>query len=351
MIALLASSPRDSVTRIPLMLLVVATAIQVSASEPGRHAVVSGIFGPNEPGKHSRYVTEAMALAGSLIHHDVKADRVLLVTREVWEIMSELEKGRIQKLWTIEFTELLACKVNEAALFSIFPRHVAERNRQSYPVTCTKLQLFNLVQYSKVLWMDTDTIALANIGSLFQWPAKYAAAADPCTQYMFNAGVVLAAPDTSTYMGLKELALGEGSFDGGDQGVVNIYFGAQWQRSSAGDNRSVTRLPQAYNAPPSLGATWDGMGRVMGHLLEARGLAAGLLMENKVIHFMGQSEKPGAVLEPVMELLASDVKAAYRLLHQRTSNSAVYEKWMEYLVLALRMASTAEASGQRRGEL
>jgi hypothetical protein len=82
------------------------------------------------------------------------------------------------------------------------------------------------------------------------------------------------------------------SFDSSDQGILNIFFGKRWQMAAVADGGSVTKLPQAYNAPPMIGLIWDGLGRFLGGVLSKdHGLPEGILMENRIIHFMGSHEK------------------------------------------------------------
>ena len=82
-------------------------------------------------------------------------------------------------------------------------------------------------------------------------------------------------------------------FRSGSLGLLNVFFGTRWQMAALADGGKVTKLPHAYNAPPRLGLTWNGLGiRVLGGMLSRNhGLPEGILMENRSIHFMGGKEK------------------------------------------------------------
>eukprot|EP00951_Prasinocladus_malaysianus_P037220 scaffold398251_cov29-Prasinocladus_malaysianus.AAC.1 len=83
--------------------------------------------------------------------------------------------------------------------------------------------------------MDADTMATADISDIFGIDASFAAASDPCVQMMFNSGVMLLRPSGPVFNDLQELASTVGSFDAGDQGVLNLYFGKDWQPAAVLD--------------------------------------------------------------------------------------------------------------------
>lgn len=106
--------------------------------------------------------------------------------------------------------------------------------------TFSKLHLWRLNQFQKVVFLDADTLVLKNIDDLFERD-EFSACADIGWPDCFNSGVFVACPKEETYQALIKLAEKEGSFDGGDQGLLNSYF-SDW---SVGP--SSRRIPFTYN--------------------------------------------------------------------------------------------------------
>uniref|UniRef100_A0A2K5LXJ1 Glycogenin 1 n=1 Tax=Cercocebus atys TaxID=9531 RepID=A0A2K5LXJ1_CERAT len=77
-------------------------------------------------------------------------------------------------------------------------------------ITLTKLHCWLLIQYSKCVSMDADTLVLGNIDDLFE-REEISAGPDPRWPDYFNSEVFIYQPS-------------QGSFDGGDQGLLNTFF-------------------------------------------------------------------------------------------------------------------------------
>jgi len=112
--------------------------------------------------------------------------------------------------------------------------------RPDLGVTFTKLHCWRLVQFTKCVFLDADTFVLHNVDDLFGRD-EFSAAADVGWPDCFNSGVFVYRPSLETYSKLLTLALEHGSFDGGDQGLLNLYFD-KWSVSEASK-----RLPFIYN--------------------------------------------------------------------------------------------------------
>ena len=95
----------------------------------------------------------------------------------------------------------------------------------------TKLHVFRLTQFEKVLYLDADTLVLRPLSHLFRLPYRFAAAPDVGWPDAFNSGVFVAEPSTETFDGLREMMRQRGTWDGGDQGLLNDYF-HDWHRLS-----------------------------------------------------------------------------------------------------------------------
>lgn len=118
--------------------------------------------------------------------------------------------------------------------------HLALMKRPELGVTLTKVHAWSLTQYTKCMFMDADTLVLENIDELFE-REEISASPDIGWPDCFNSGVFVFKPSEETFKGLVKMAETEGSFDGGDQGLLNSYF-ASWSESPASH-----RLPFIYN--------------------------------------------------------------------------------------------------------
>ncbi|KAG8580863.1 hypothetical protein GDO81_007447 [Engystomops pustulosus] len=101
--------------------------------------------------------------------------------------------------------------------------HLALMERPELGVTLTKLHCWTLIEYTKCVFMDADTMVLQNIDDLFE-REELSAAPDPGWPDCFNSGVFVFQPSIKTYNQLLQLATEKGSFDGGDQGLLNTFF-------------------------------------------------------------------------------------------------------------------------------
>jgi glycogenin glucosyltransferase len=85
--------------------------------------------------------------------------------------------------------------------------------RTDLDITFTKIQLWKLTQYTKIVFLDADIYPVQNIDHLFEHPS-FSAAPDSGWPDCFNSGVFVTEPSESDYEALSELANGKGSFDG-----------------------------------------------------------------------------------------------------------------------------------------
>ena len=83
-----------------------------------------------------------------------------------------------------------------------------------------RLEAWRLTQYAKVVLIDTDTLVLRNIDTLFTCGAA-AAVSDAGAPGHFNSGVFVLEPSTATYAELQRLTPLLISYNQGDQGFLN----------------------------------------------------------------------------------------------------------------------------------
>ncbi|KAK9889222.1 hypothetical protein WA026_004500 [Henosepilachna vigintioctopunctata] len=112
--------------------------------------------------------------------------------------------------------------------------------RPELGITFTKLHCWQLTQYEKCVFLDADTLVLQNCDELFD-KEEFSAAPDVGWPDCFNSGVFVYRPSGETYDKLIQFALEKGSFDGGDQGLLNLFF-SDWSHKDISKH-----LPFIYN--------------------------------------------------------------------------------------------------------
>jgi glycogenin glucosyltransferase len=142
----------------------------------------------------------------------------------------------MQELMGLKFDEII--KVN--AMDSRDTCNLQLLARPDLGVTFTKLHCWRLTHFTKGVFMDADTMVIRNIDDIFEYE-EFSASPDPGWPDCFNSGVFVFRPNEETYKKLLEFACSQGSFDGGDQGLLNMFFN-EWPR------KDISRhLPFTYN--------------------------------------------------------------------------------------------------------
>lgn len=115
------------------------------------------------------------------------------------------------------------------------------------PSGLTKLHIWRLVAFEKVVYIDADCLVVSNVDNLFEeytLPSSFplAAAPDIFPPDRFNAGVLVISPSEEMFNTLVAKIPSTYSYDNGDTGFLNACF-PDWYSSS-----SHCRLPFRYNA-------------------------------------------------------------------------------------------------------
>nr|XP_006007911.1 PREDICTED: glycogenin-1 isoform X2 [Latimeria chalumnae] len=174
------------------------------------------------------YGKGALVLGSSLRNQRTSKKLVVLITPQVSNTMRTV----LKKI----FDEVVLVDV----LDSGDTAHLTLMQRPELGVTLTKLHCWTLIQYSKCVFMDADTLVLSNIDELFE-REELSAAPDPGWPDCFNTGVFIFQPSIETYNQLLQFAKERGSFDGGDQGLLNSFF-SSWATTDINKH-----LPFIYN--------------------------------------------------------------------------------------------------------
>ncbi|KAI0830481.1 hypothetical protein BC628DRAFT_1530962 [Trametes gibbosa] len=112
----------------------------------------------------------------------------------------------------------------------------------------TKLHVFRLSQYVKIIFLDADVLPIRPLSHLFTIPHEFAAVPDVGWPDIFNSGVMVLTPGGDKFHELTELLKTKGTWDGGDQGLLNEWRGGDWHRLSFTYNTTPT---SAYTYAPA----------------------------------------------------------------------------------------------------
>ncbi|XP_034000278.1 glycogenin-1a isoform X1 [Trematomus bernacchii] len=202
------------------------------------------------------YAKGAMVLGQSLRNHNTTKKLVALIGPHVAEPCRDV-------LGTI-FDEVRVVDVLDSGDVA----HLSLMKRPDLGVTFTKLHCWTLTHYSKCVFMDADTMVLSNIDELFE-REELSAAPDPGWPDCFNSGVFVFTPSNETHEKLITFCSENGSFDGGDQGVLNSYFNT-WATKDISKH-----LPFIYNLSSISIYSYLPAFKQYGH-------------DAKVVHFLGK---------------------------------------------------------------
>ncbi|XP_039446043.1 glycogenin-1 isoform X9 [Culex pipiens pallens] len=174
------------------------------------------------------YSLGALVVAHSLKRVHTAHQLAVLITPGVSESM----KNKLRTVFNlVEEVNLLDSKDKS---------NLALLKRPELGITFTKLHCWRLTQYEKCVFLDADTLVLRNCDELFE-REELSAAPDVGWPDCFNSGVYVYKPNLETFSSLMEYAVSHGSFDGGDQGLLNSYF-SDWAHKDI-----AKHLPFVYN--------------------------------------------------------------------------------------------------------
>ncbi|KAG6821418.1 hypothetical protein H0H93_014215 [Arthromyces matolae] len=112
----------------------------------------------------------------------------------------------------------------------------------------TKLHVFRLTLFSKIIFLDADILPIRPLSHLFTLPHEFSASPDVGWPDIFNSGMMVLTPGQDKFNELTELLKSKGSWDGGDQGLLNEWRGNNWNRLSFTYNTTPTA---AYTYAPA----------------------------------------------------------------------------------------------------
>jgi len=120
------------------------------------------------------------------------------------------------------------------------PANLYLMNRPDLHSAFTKINLWKLTQFRKIVYLDADVVAYRAPDELFSLPHPFSAAPDIGWPDLFNTGVMALTPNMGDYYAMMAMAERGLSFDGADQGLLNMHF-----------RNTFNRLSFTYNVTPS----------------------------------------------------------------------------------------------------
>lgn len=102
------------------------------------------------------------------------------------------------------------------------------------------MHIFRLTQFSKIIFLDADVLPIRPLSHLFSLPHEFSASPDVGWPDIFNSGVLVLSPGEEKFTQLTDLLTSKGSWDGGDQGILNEWRGGDWNRLSFTYNTTPT---------------------------------------------------------------------------------------------------------------
>ncbi|XP_027366507.1 inositol phosphorylceramide glucuronosyltransferase 1-like isoform X1 [Abrus precatorius] len=181
-----------------LIVLLISVQSQVSLGSQGTdEAYVTLLYG-------DEFLLGVRVLGKSIRDTGSKKDLVVLVSDGVSDYANHLLQA---DGWIVEKISLLAN-----------PNQV--RPKRFWGVY-TKLKIFNMTNYKKVVYLDADTIVVKNIEDLFKC-GKFCANLKHSER--LNSGVMVVMPSATVFNDMMSKVNTLPSYTGGDQGFLNSYY-------------------------------------------------------------------------------------------------------------------------------
>ncbi|KAJ8597617.1 nucleotide-diphospho-sugar transferase [Rhizopogon salebrosus TDB-379] len=190
------------------------------------------------------YLPGVLAISGALkdVHQvepqsQVTYDTVCLVTPETLDVSTI-------KLLRKAYDIVIGVEVIDQS----DPAGLSLLGRPDLDTVLTKLHVFRLAQYSKIVFLDADVLPVRPLSHLFHLEHEFSAVPDVGWPDIFNSGVMVLSPGEDKFKELQELLQTKGTWDGGDQGLLNEWKGSNWNRLSFTYNTTPTA---AYTYAPA----------------------------------------------------------------------------------------------------
>lgn len=155
------------------------------------------------------YVCGAIALAQSLLQTGTKRDLILLLDNSI----------------SVPKREALAAAGWKIRVIKRIRNPRAAKNSYN-EYNYSKFRLWQLTDYDKIIFIDSDIIVLRSLDLLFHYPQISAVGNDG---WIFNSGIMVIEPSNCTFEIFMQRRKEIVSYNGGDQGFLNEVF-VWWHR-------------------------------------------------------------------------------------------------------------------------
>jgi len=207
---------------------------------------------------NDNYAVGALTLAASLKRVKTTKKLAIMITNTI--------SDNIKKTLDEVFDDVISVEAMDSGDLA----NLTLLERTELGITFTKVRCWTLTQYTKCVFLDADTLVIQNSDELFD-REELSAAPDAGWPDCFNSGVFVFRPNLNTYKELVNHAVTSGSFDGGDQGLLNTFF-SDWS------TKDISRhLPFTYNMVASATYSYLPAYKKFGQDL-------------KIIHFIGANK-------------------------------------------------------------
>lgn len=188
-----------------------------------KYAYVSLLYG------NTNYFLGALLLGYSLHKTKTGYDKVLLVTNEVPKEQIDI----LAKYFLIINVEPISCNMQYI-------------KKERFKDVFTKMQMFNLIQYDKIIMMDTDMLVLKNMDHLFKLNPPAASSSRITLKHgqkinkdliikngkivgRINAGLMLLKPDKETFNFICQDIMKTKDIDmKHEQDYLSVFYAGQW---------------------------------------------------------------------------------------------------------------------------
>lgn len=195
--------------------------------QPINNSIINFTGNPHTEYAFATFTTPAFCMGAIVLGHSLikshgnKYDRICLVSPDVNETWVRI----LSQWWTV----------------------VRVRNFKPSPGfrrSWAKLYLWDLTSYKKIVYMDTDMIAIKNLDELFKYP-QLSCVPDPSPPQICNSGVLVLEPKPGLTKILMKTSKTTSLIQGiGDQSFINSFFG------------QFTPLPPYYSIPRTQGGSF-----------------------------------------------------------------------------------------------
>ncbi|KAK4203721.1 nucleotide-diphospho-sugar transferase [Triangularia verruculosa] len=183
------------------------------------------------------YLPGALVLAHSLRDAGTKKKLAILVTPDTvsTEVIATLKASSPLFFGTVYDYVIYVDRIRNGK-----PANLFLMNRPDLHSAFTKINLWKQTQFRRIVYVDADVVAYRAVDELFDLPHAFSAAPDIGWPDCFNTGVMALTPNMGDYYAMLAMAERGISFDGADQGLLNMHFG-----------NTYNRLSFTYNVTPS----------------------------------------------------------------------------------------------------